>query len=239
MLFFHRGINPREWSGYLTLSSDLGATWGPIRAFPAGVLGPIKNKPHLLSNNRTLLCPSSVESYNTWACWVDVTEDFGQTWRKVGPIELSDTVYGAIQPSIFEDVHGKQLRMVTRTTNAVSRIATATSRDGGLTWSPLVPTELPNPNSGIDAVALRDGRVVVVYNHSTQQRTPLNLAVSADGGASWKPVLTIEDNPSCGFEYPAIIQTSDGLVHITYSWKCEALGMPDRIKHVVVDPRLL
>jgi predicted neuraminidase len=138
------------------------------------------------------------------------------------------------------------------------------STDGGHTWTPLAATELPNPNSGIDAVTLADGRLLLVYNHSAHlpgesghgYRFPLDVATSRDG-VHWKHVLTIEDarqalkdsiearDPTLpptqperlevgrGFAYPAVIQTSDGLVHVTYTWNRKM------IKHVVIDPRKL
>ena len=88
-------------------------------------------------------------------------------------------------------------------------------------------TELPNPNSGIDAVTLKDGRHLLIYNHTSRGRSPLNAAISKDG-IHWKPLLTLEDEPSQEFSYPAVIQTSDGLVHVTYTWKRK------RIKHVAL-----
>jgi predicted neuraminidase len=87
---------------------------------------------------------------------------------------------------------------------------------------------LPNPNSGIDAVTLARGQHLLVYNHSTKERSPLNVAVSSDG-REWKAALVLESG-SGEFSYPAVIQTRDGLVHITYTWKRL------RIKHVVLDP---
>jgi len=80
-----------------------------------------------------------------------------------------------------------------------------------------------------------------VYNHSSPApqtptkgpRYPLNVAVSTDGIA-WREVLTLEDQPlPNGYAYPAVIQTADGLVHVTYTWNRE------RIKHVVIDPGAL
>ena len=105
------------------------------------------------------------------------------------------------------------------------------SPDSGRTWSPLALTPLPNPNSGLDAVTLRDGRQLLVDNHSTSARTPLNVAVSADG-THWSAALVLESEPG-EYSYPAVIQTHDGLVHITYTWRRL------RIKHAVVDPEAL
>jgi predicted neuraminidase len=75
---------------------------------------------------------------------------------------------------------------------------------------------------------LQDGRALLVYNHSTSGRTPLNVALSSDGLA-WQSALVLEDAP-CEYSYPAVIQTSNGHVHVTYTWRRE------RIKHVVLDP---
>jgi predicted neuraminidase len=47
-------------------------------------------------------------------------------------------------------------------------------------------------------------------------RSPLNLAVSVDG-ENWTQALTLESEPG-EFSYPAIIQGSDGNLHITYTW---------------------
>jgi predicted neuraminidase len=92
-------------------------------------------------------------------------------------------------------------------------------------------TVLPNPNSGIDAVTLADGRQLLVYNHTTRGRSPLNVSVSTDG-LQWQAALVLESEPG-EFSYPAMIQTSDGRVHITYTWKRQ------RIRHVVLDPAKL
>jgi predicted neuraminidase len=86
------------------------------------------------------------------------------------------------------------------------------------------PSNLPNPNSGIDAVGLQDGRIVLVYNHTERGRTPLNVAVSKDGSV-WNSFLVLENEPG-EFSYPAVIQTSDGNIHVTYTWNRK------RIKHV-------
>jgi predicted neuraminidase len=100
----------------------------------------------------------------------------------------------------------------------------ADSHDGGITWTAARPLDLPNPNSGIDAVRLTDGRFVMIYNHTERGRTPLNLAVSLDG-EHWKPFHALETEPG-EYSYPAMVQGSDGSLHITYTWRRQ------RIKYV-------
>jgi predicted neuraminidase len=81
---------------------------------------------------------------------------------------------------------GGRLRMFVRATQRIGRICCADSTDGGLSWTPAQPTILPHPNSGIQAVALRDGPIILVYNHTQKGRSPLNVAVSSDGEDTWK-----------------------------------------------------
>ena len=147
-------------------------------------------------------------------------------------IELSDRMRPrlgeVVQPTllIHDSLHLQALGRTGR-----GRIFTIDSSDGGRTWGPMTLTSLPNPNSGIDAVTLNDGRFLLVYNATSHGRSPLNVALSDDGKV-WTPVLTLERGRG-EFSYPAVIQTSDGLIHITYTWQ------KLRIKHVVLDSKFL
>jgi len=226
LLFYKVGPSPSTWWGMLTTSDDQGESWGPAARLPGDFVGPIKNKPVLLADGR-LLCGSSTEDQG-WRVHLEWTPDLGTTWAGTGPLNDGKTIH-AIQPTVL--VHDAQRLQILCRGRGTGKIVQAESRDGGRTWSALTPIELPNPNSGIDAVTLGDGRHVLVYNHTTRGRSPLNLAVSVDG-QHWQAGLVLEDTPG-EFSYPAVIQSADGLVHVTYTWK------RSRVKHVVVDPAKL
>ena len=234
LLFYKVGPKPSEWWGLMKRSSDGGRTWSKAERLPDGIYGPIKNKPLLLADG-TLICPSSEEGDEGWRAHFEFTKDAGRTWEKGEPINDSK-LYLAIQPTLLTYADNRMQALV-RTRNAV--IGSSWSADNGKTWSLMQPCGLPNNNSGIDAVSLKDGRQLVVYNHvkSAQNsqkgyRTPLNVAVSKDG-KHWDAALVLEDSEISQYSYPAVIQTSDGLVHIVYTWRRE------RIKHVVIDPKKL
>jgi len=166
-----------------------------------------------------------VESYRSWSCWVERSTDNGLTWTRHGPITYPGIEYGIIQPTIVP-ISNHRLRMFVRASELIGRICYADSTDEGLTWTPAQPTSLPNPNSGIDAIKLKDDRLLLVYNHAQSGRTPLNVALSADDGISWENFLTLE-NSQGEYSYPAVIQTSDEKIHITYTYRRK------KIKHVV------
>ncbi len=233
LLFYKVGPSPSTWWGMLTTSADGGKTWSKPVRLPDGIAGPIKNKPVELSNGE-LLCPSSTEDKG-WRVHFERTSDQGKTWNRTEPIN-DGKEFGVIQPTVFFHKGGK-LQALFRSRQG--KIVESWSGDNGKTWSKLVAISLPNPNSGIDGVTLKDGRHLLVYNHVTVKpnkwgdRAPLNLAVSEDG-KNWKAALVLEPGPpEAEYSYPAIIQTGDGLVHITYTWNRK------KVKHVVVDPRKL
>jgi len=228
-LFYKFGSSPRTWSGAYRTSAD-GATWSEPVRLPAGILGPIKNKPVTLANG-DILAGTSVETALSWTCGVDLSSDGGQSWSHYGPIRVSGYHHGIIQPTVWETAPG-HVKMLVRATQDIGFICSANSDDGGHTWSDARPTLLPNPNSGIDAVKMQNGRVALVYNPSKTGRSPLVLGFSPDDGETWNTPLTLEDGPG-EYSYPAIIQTRDGKLHITYTWRRQ------RIKHVMVDPQNL
>jgi predicted neuraminidase len=148
----------------------------------------------------------------------------GKEWHRGGPLN-DPSEFGAIQPTIL--VHSQtRLQILCRSQQGV--ITEAWSEDGGQTWGRMTATALPNPSAGIDALRLRDGRFVLVYNPTTRGRDTLEVAVSSDGKA-WGRAVVLEDAPG-EYSYPAAIQSGDGLVHVTYTWQRR------RIKHVVLDP---
>jgi predicted neuraminidase len=224
-LFYKAGPNPMSWSGYVRRSTDGGQTWKPSEQLPAGLLGPIKDKP-IQRGDGTILAGTSVESHRAWAGWVERSTDDGKTWRRFGPIAVPGKPYGLIQPTLFETRDGKVVALCR--SRGIGFVCQAESKDGE-TWSPARPTVLPNPNSGIDCVRTMDGAVYLAYNHTKRGRSPLNVARSADDGKSWKRVATLEDQVG-EFSYPAIIQAKDGRLHVTYTWN------RTHIKHVVLEP---
>ena len=235
LLFFKVGPSPSEWWGEMMVSYDRGRSFRERRRLPEGIDGPVRCKPILLDDGNTLLAGSSTE-YDGWRVHFEkVRLSHGQprgVWERIGPINTKEE-FNAIQPTFLRHKDGA-LQVLCRTKESV--IATSYSKDNGETWSKMEATTLPNPNSGIEAVTLRDGRQLLVYNHLGASKTGwghrgmLNLAIS-DDGKTWKKVAILEQEEKAEFSYPAIIQTRDGLVHMTYTWKRQ------RIKHVVIDPK--
>ena len=235
LLFYKVGPKPAEWWGMLTTSTDYGHTWSKPVRLPNGILGPVKNKPVQLADG-TILCGSSTEGDGGWRVHFERTGNFGQTWTATPPVNDGQAI-GAIQPSILFHPDGR-LQAIGRTHN--EKLFQIASDDNGFTWGKMTLLDLPNPDSGTDAVTLHDGRQLLVYNHNTRDQTknkgrsPLNVAVSTDG-KNWFAALVLENDASApsGFAYPAVIQTDDDRVHITYTWERK------RIRHVVLDPAKL
>lgn len=237
-LYYKFGPHPSSWTAARRWSKDEGKTWSPIEHLPAGLYGPIRAKP-LVMDDGVIVSGTSVESYLSWACWIERSTDNGKTWGRIGPFTVAPAAssareiaskiaskipglydwsrtQGIIQPSVLQ-LHGDHLRFYARSTALTGKICISDSNDAGKTWTQARPIDVPNPNSGIDAVSLPDGRVVLVYNNSSIARTPLNLAVSNDG-EHFRMFRTLE-NELGEYSYPAMIVGRDGNLHITYTWK--------------------
>jgi len=232
ILYFKIGPDPDRWWGLEMRSTDGGRTWSRPVELAKDIMGPVRNPPIQLADG-SILTPTSTEvPKGTWTAQVEVSKDGGTTWKKIGPLN-DDQQVEIIQPALLTWPGGR-LQMLCRNRNKgamKNAIIESWSADGGATWSPMKATALPNPNSGIAAASLKDGRAVLIYNHTPKGRTPLNVAVSSDG-TTWKDVVVLEDAPG-EYSYPTVIQAADGKVHVVYTWKRE------KIRHVVLDPAKL
>ncbi|MCB1230619.1 MAG: exo-alpha-sialidase [Verrucomicrobiae bacterium] len=233
----HEPNRASSWWGMMTRSDDGGKTWAEpwklgenekLGSSPH-LIGPVKNKAIQLADG-AILCPSSTE-HDGWRVHFEITRDLGKTWEVIGPINDASN-FNAIQPSLL--FHSDQRwQVLCRSKESV--VAQAWSEDGGKTWGPFTATSLPNPNSGTDAITLADGRHLIIYNHTLKRapfpanRQMLNIAISEDG-KKWTPVMTLEKEERSEFSYPYVIQTRDGKVHFTWTWKRKT------IRHAVIDP---
>ncbi len=252
-LFYKIGLSVPTWTGMHRRSHDGGHTWSEPTMLPAGLIGPAKNKPITLSNG-DILCGTSHEAWGSWACWVEASGDGGQRWTKHGPIVapgadrygaepeavvsavwdetsgqliLPSRFAGVIQPTLWEYAPGC-VKMLMRSTQRVGWVCAATSDDYGRTWSSSGRVAIPHPNSGLDAVRLRDGRIALACNPVHEGRTPLSVLVSRDNGMTWPRRLDLETGVG-EYSYPAIIQTTDERIHVVATHRRE------RIMHYVLD----
>ncbi|MEK7718076.1 MAG: sialidase family protein [Bacteroidota bacterium] len=210
ILYYKVGVNPREWWGMYKISTDQGNTWSAASKIPDHLLGPIKNKPCKLRSG-TILYPTSIETKQGWNVYMERSDQNLSHWEKTA---IDNNGLNAIQPTILFHKDDK-IQILCRSKE--KKIVESWSTDQGKTWSPLHMTNLPNNNSGIDAVTLTDGTHLLICNPIEKGRNKLAVFSSEDGKI-WDDVLVLEDQPKGEFSYPAIIQGEDGTIHLTYTW---------------------
>jgi predicted neuraminidase len=191
-------------------SSDNGIGWTKDQPFYHDTLGWLpRNLPIFLSDG-TLVVPISDElnGHGVDLSFFLATKDNGATWTRSGIMR------GGEQPTIIERHDGSLVAFLRTRPNILG----SESRDGGKTWTDPSPTQFKNPDSGISMRRLNNGDVILVFNNQDHSRTPLHIAVSADECRTWTTPLKLEDNPG-EYSYPSILQTSDGKIHIIYTFR--------------------
>ncbi|MHA1148140.1 MAG: sialidase family protein [Promethearchaeota archaeon] len=219
-------------------SDDLGKTWSENKAmFPDKIGWNYKNKAIYIDNG-AILIPMYDEP--KWQSRIAISYDNGKSWTYSEPIitlqeAIEDfkvpkrsKVIGNLQPTLFQKSNGDILAYLRP--KKLKRVLYSISKDRGKTWTYTRPTNLRNPNSGIDVVKLDSGNIFFVFNDLVFLRYKLNVALSEDEGKTWKYKKTIEkDAPWREFSYPAVIQDSRGFIHITYTFKRKY------IKHLILN----
>ena len=167
-------------------------------------------KPTVLPSGRILL-PLYSDTYSV--SLMAISDDLGKTWTASRPL----AGYGNIQPSVLRRKDGILVAYM-RENGPLRKIRIAESKDDGVTWGPIGVTDFPNPGSGLDAVSLKNGHWLLVYNDTTKGRNSLAISVSDDEGRTWKWTRHLERHPEGSYHYPAVIIERAGTIHVIYSY---------------------
>jgi predicted neuraminidase len=183
--------------------------------------------PLTLPSGRILL-PLYSDGFNL--SLVAISDDTGETWRASKPI----VGLGPIQPTLVLKKDGTVVAYMRDSGTLPHRVLLASSSDSGDSWSVARDTDIPNPGSSLEVIALQDGRWVMIFNDTEEGRHSLSMAMSDDEGQTWKWKRHIEkaEKGKAAYAYPSLIQTADGKLHATYSFNEEGKS----IKHIAVDP---
>jgi predicted neuraminidase len=183
--------------------------------------------PLTLPSGRILL-PLYSDGFN--ASLVAISDDEGRSWRASSPI----IGLGPIQPTVVRKRDGTLVAYCRDSGAAPHRVLFAKSSNDGETWSAAVDTEIANPGSSLEAIALADGRWLMICNDTDQGRHRLTALISQDEGATWGSRRQIEplDVQGKGFGYPSVIQSRDGSIHLTYSYSTDR---GECIRHCVMN----
>lgn len=210
------------WSGAMvdyTQSRDGGATWSHGKNF-VGWPGNLPRNPPVRVGPDEMLVPLFVDFWYE----VGLVGSYTALIRHKNGVVLEKTYASlddpdAIQPTAVKLPDGRILLLMRDKTDRFIR--RSWSKDNGRTWSPVSMTTLPNPGSGICAIYVEEaGVVLLAYNHSRKGRNPLSLAVSEDGGKTFRKIADLESRPgdkTTTFDYPAMTRTKDGMIHIVWT----------------------
>jgi predicted neuraminidase len=171
--------------------------------------------PISLESGRILL-PLYSDGYNISI--VAISDDNGNNWRASNPI----VGLGPIQPSLVQKQNGHIVAYMRDSGVEPKRILKSISKDNGETWSFAKDTKIPNPSSSIEVLQLKNGNWVMACNDTESSRSQMAVLLSFNEGKSWEVKKYIgkhEHNSGITLAYPSLIQSSDELIHLTYSLK--------------------
>ncbi|MBP1858278.1 sialidase family protein [Rhizobium herbae] len=175
------------------ISADGGRTFGAVEIL-CDIPGTFVRQPIVVNRSGHWLLPvfrCVGEPGQRWTGDVDtaavlLSRDAGTSWQMV---DVPDSI-GAVHMNIIARDNG---RMVAFFRNRfATQILRSISLDDGMNWSAPEPTVLPNNNSSIQATALSDGGIAIIYNHSnalmsSDRRHSLYDEIEAEEGAQVPP----------------------------------------------------
>ena len=182
-----------------------------------------RTHPTILDNGKILL-PLYSDGFNFGL--IAISEDDGLTWKSSLPI----IGRGLNQPSLVVHKNGSIDAYMRDDGDEPGRIMISRSEDEGYSWTYAQKSEIPNPGASLEVIKLKSGNWLMVYNDIDDGRYSLAVAISNDEGKSWKWKRNLENIKSGSFSYPSVIQSKNGDIHITYTYRLS--DEKKTIKHV-------
>jgi predicted neuraminidase len=221
-------------------STDEGHTWSePVTVFPQ--LGLYTRQPLIVFQNQWLfpVYHSAGGSITSNAqkdhSYVEVSADRGATWKECDVAGSGGFVQMNIVPT-------SPTHLIAFYRSRYADWIYESESSDGCNWSTPQVTALPNNNASIQAIALKNGHLAMIFNNTQAELKPehadtgsrriLSLALSEDGGKTWpwirdienpalsQPILPLED---AEYSYPSIVQSADGMIHVAYTFRRETI----------------
>lgn len=183
--------------------------------------------PLLLPHDKILL-PLYSDGFNL--SLIAISDNDGETWHPSLPV----VGRGNVQPSLIQKKDGSIAAYMRDNGDAPARVMTSISTDEGESWTAVQKTNIPNTAS-VQVLALKNGDWAFIGDDEDDGRYRLSLYLSDDEGKTWKWKMPLENDTTKNgrFSYPSVIQTPDGLLHITFSYSPEEHR--ESIKYVVIN----
>lgn len=211
---FYGAVEFGGWSGAhidYKISRDSGQTWSESHRLTDGLGDLPRSKPIELGSDHIFL-PFSHSAVRRYCGGIEAQISDGQIAKMVRwSIEnrwLSHPTFVGINPN-------RVLAFLRARGGGKLQSATFDLRKN--VWSKPQPTNLPNPDSGVDAIRLGDGRILLAYNDNAAARNPLSIAISGDG-ITFRKLRDIENDPGQEFSYPSLVSAKDGTFYLSYTW---------------------
>jgi predicted neuraminidase len=205
------------------VSRDNAETWSDafMVSLDEGMM--VRNNPIVLSTGDYLLPVYQEKGHDTEVVGPESTSMFlrydrkRKQWVPAGRITSKN---GNIQPAVVELTPGRLIAYCRRGggygPTKDGFLVRSESQDGGVTWEEGRNSAFPNPNAAVDFMKLRSGALLLVYNDSMSDRTPLTAALSVDADRTYPSRRNIAEGVNA-FAYPIGFQASDGSIHIVYT----------------------
>jgi len=200
---------------YIQTSIDNAKTFGEARKINTVEGYQAFNNARLIQlKSGRIILPVSINDRGTYRVFCYFSDDLGATWNESALLSAN---FSLMEPGVVELPSGEIL-MVIRTQEG--SLFFSKSTDKGKSWRNLYRSELISPESPATILTYKD-KLVIFWNETNyipnnyRNRTPLNIALSADNGNTWNMVGKIETNLTYQYSYLSAVNDGNDML-LTY-----------------------